>query len=1534
LTWRRRLWRYFKRFAFGLALLLVLIAAAAVWLTTTASGRGVLLARLLASVNASIPGRLEVRELKRLDLAGVELRGITVRDPTGDVVARLARADVELELRPLLDGRIIVHKVELAAAELDLRRLAEEKRGLLAAFIDPDAPKSPPSTEPPPYVLVQQISVTELAVRVPELGSLGQLDASAIAIDASFELDQTPFVVLRHFEAKIAREGEPLGAVSQISATLARGSDPSVALLRAELAGMHVDFEGELVMPPEASWSEQPLSVSLRAGNLSGQALARLLRRPELAETVQGTLSLELAASGTPRQLLATGRLETAGGWVDLQVNAAQLKRAWLRLETRDFAPRALRKDLPDRRVSLTLAASADTTDPQRIPATLALTSAVDDTALPELLANAAVTPNGLTALSLTLQDGESRIAVDGDASFDGAVDLKVSARLEPQAIQKWTHFAGHPLDGRARLQADLKVALDAQRKMDVSGTVTGSGLQLAQDRATRVAIEVDLHGSPERPTGKVEIVVDDANVSGIAISRLRVAADGGPERYRLVLDGNFDEATALADITLDRAQDKVGLQGQAHGTLRGEPWRLELRPTTASFSGDVTTQGVELDLGGQKLQVSGKIARSGGVLEFESGELDLGKLAALLRMSEPLRGTARLAGRLEGPLAVPRLTLNLRGSGLALGARPTVDLVLDASLDSRKGELDATFDVDAAATPPNRTALELGLKLAHRFKGGPGWQQRLPDGELDATLAVERLDTRLVQAWANLKELPFDGIVTAQVQARGTRQSPELRASLESQASVYGSALELKTSLDYARGKAKLTATVDDSRGRWLDLDTTLELTKETPLSLAQLLERLPRAGADAAWQVQLAANERQLSELPAVVAGELPPVAVGATLLVRHAPQAEPEGALQLSVRPSAPLPAYDDRACRGAEARLELTANLSDGQAKVQLVAVDGPRQLLQAQIDAPVALLPALSGGSPKLGAIQAELKTAELALETLPLVCGVARGTVTAQISLKDALGTRPELRADVVARRFSLGSVDTLDAELQALVGPEEARAELLLVAPTGRSKLRARLPIDFKNGRFAVAKDAPAQADLTLQGLPVAPLLDPKGAVSYASGTLDGTAALRGSLDKPTLRGELRLKDVGFTATELAQPLRDVRGTIRFTQNKLEIVGFEAHDKDGVLRLDGTVAFEPGTRVGADLTIKAKEFPLRQLGQVVATADIEAKVRTEVRPTKTDIEIALGAVDVWIESTELNTGIALESHPDFVIDAGQAGNQTISTKAAESSESPPPQEPRVTQLSLRATDRVWVKRSDFAVKLTPNLTTRIAHGKAMVKGRVQIERGYLQLMGKTFDISRDSYLEMTGSDPPDPALDITAVHNNRRSGEIISVTIGGRSSAPQLTFRVDDQVVTAGGAFQAIYGSQQSNEDPRGASGQAKAFVGGLTAGLLATTARRELGAAAPILMIEPSEASGEGRVRAGFELDSLVPKFLQNVVTGVYFEGIVAKESAGPAGGERSDARVQTGFLLELYFPRNFFSAGQYGPGATWSVDVGWQL
>ena len=44
------------------------------------------------------------------------------------------------------------------------------------------------------------------------------------------------------------------------------------------------------------------------------------------------------------------------------------------------------------------------------------------------------------------------------------------------------------------------------------------------------------------------------------------------------------------------------------------------------------------------------------------------------------------------------------------------------------------------------------------------------------------------------------------------------------------------------------------------------------------------------------------------------------------------------------------------------------------------------------------------------------------------------------------------------------------------------------------------------------------------------------------------------------------------------------------------------------------------------------------------------------------------------------------------------------------------------------------------------------------------------------------------------------------------------------------------------------------------------------------------------------------------------------------------GADGG--ANTNTQFGALLEFYFPKKFFTAGQYGPGTTWSLDFGWQL
>lgn len=1505
MSWRARIWRYFKRLALGVALLLALLVGTLTWLTQSASGRARLLALALGQAKASLPGHIEVRELSRLEPSGIELRGVRVRDPSGAIVAELEQLSVELDPAEIVRGRIVLPEVTLAQGELDLRTLGDAKRGLIAAFVDPAAPKTPPSPGPPPYVSVRRIAVRQLDVRAPPLGPLGQLDVKEIAIDASFELDETPAAVVRQLTARFEREDKPLGKLSELSGALGRGREPSTLALKMQVSGIDVELEAELTLPPERSWQREPLSASLRVQGVSSSRLASLLSQPELEQAFAGEVGLELEATGSVERLLLGADVVSPAGHFSLSARSDELRQAAATLTTRGFRPSLLRPDLPDRRLSLTLAVEADATDAARIPVSLGLSGELDTTALPSVELTGTVTPTSVQSFDLRARDGQSRLRARGTADFNGAAALELEADVAPASFDKWLEFSGQKLDARGQLHAALAVKLDAQQKLEARGDVSVRELAVGDARVERAAVALDVKGPVERLQGKLKLDVENAH-AGVDVS-------------------------AHAELELGLEPGLLKVQGQATGELQSQPWQLELKPTVARFDGQLQTEGISVEVAGQSVRVRGSFARGGGALDFEADPLDLAKLAPLLGAPEPMSGNLSLTGRLEGGPQAPQLTLSLRGRAVALGQRPPLDFQLEARLDSARGLLDSELAVAASSPPPGPAPLELKLTLAHRFRGGRGWQSTLPDGTFDATLTLARLDSRFAQAWAKLDKLPAEGSVTAFVHAEGTRQDPKLTARVGSQATVFGSALVLETELDYADGAASLALAVDDARGPWTTLSAALDLERGRTLSVTELAARLPSALRDEAWRVGLELHERRLDELPSPGGRVQAPVSASATLDVSHAPGAEPQATLRAMARPSHALQAYRGRDCRGTETRVELVSELRDGQLKGVLTGRDGPRVLLDAHVEAPLALRPALSGKPPELGPLKGELRADALSLPTLPLLCGVARGTVTAHATFDDPLGKSPQLKAEVRARGFSLGSPDTLDADLDASLSSTSAQADLKLMAEGGSSSLHAELPIELKAGRLSVAKNAALQADLVLRRLPISPLLDPKGVISYASGTLDGSARARGTLDAPELQGELKLNDLAFTATDLAQPLREVSGTLRFSRNQLQIRGFQAHDKDGSLRVDGDVTFEPKKRVSVKLDVAAKSFPLRQQGQVVATADIAAKVRTEVAPARTDVDIQLGAVDVWIESLDVRTGVALEPHPDFSIDGVRAVEAATEPAAKLSSDAAVS---HVTQLKLSARDRVWVKRDDFAVKLSANLTTHIEGKAALVKGGVKLERGYLQLMGKTFDIEKGSHLDFVGSPAPDPVLDITAVHDNRRSGQVIKVQIKGRSSAPILTFLVDDRVETAGGAFQAIYGSQQSSSNPSSADNEAKAFVGGLTAGLLATTARRELGAAAPIVMIEPGQESGEGRIRAGFEFDSLVPKFLRNVVTGVYFEGIVANESSGQAGSQQSDASVQTGFLLELYFPRSFFTAGQYGPGSTWSIDVGWQL
>jgi hypothetical protein len=163
-----------------------------------------------------------------------------------------------------------------------------------------------------------------------------------------------------------------------------------------------------------------------------------------------------------------------------------------------------------------------------------------------------------------------------------------------------------------------------------------------------------------------------------------------------------------------------------------------------------------------------------------------------------------------------------------------------------------------------------------------------------------------------------------------------------------------------------------------------------------------------------------------------------------------------------------------------------------------------------------------------------------------------------------------------------------------------------------------------------------------------------------------------------------------------------------------------------------------------------------------------------------------------------------------------------------------------------------------------------------------------------------------------------------------VRVDVTGFVSAPQLAFSVDDQPVNAGQAILALTGRGDSGSSQSPEDQLASAAIG-MTTGLLSLGARREFGDWIPMLSID--QGTADTRVRAGFEVDKLIPKFMRGFVKGAYVEGVVSTGDSGDSRQENSGGNAQTGVLIELMLPKDLVWAGKYGPGQTWSVDLDWR-
>lgn len=1519
--------------------LLGLLAGVYAFATQTAWGRERVRALVLPQLAPLFAGSLSVGEIAdvSLGLDRIVLVDVEARDPTGAVVLKVRRLSVRIAPLPLLDLQVRIADAQIEAPFVDLSDLGEE-RGLVAAFLPPpsDEPAAPEPDTPSPPVGVRidrfAIHAGVFSADVPELGQLG---ASGIEASGRFELAEAVTVEVERLRSSVLRKGEEVGAIEALSGRVVTEGAASHVRLRARLADSPIQVHGEARLPSDPDFAASELKLHAEVGHVDGALLA-LVDQGEALRGLAGPVDVEADLSGTGGAPRAAFVLRARGGRIDGQASLSEQGHAEVTLSGRDLALSELHSDLPTARVSAQLRATAELEDADEgVPVSLGLEQARwNGTRLPELKAQARLSEDAARGLTLDASGYGGHLRARGQVDFDGraraTVDLSLPslARL-PRALRG---ELDPDCDGHLSLHARLTLR---ERQLSAKGTLETRNLRLRDLEASALDASFDASGEATAPRIDAEVSGRGLRAGEARLRRLYVNVAGGPKQYALRLLADLPDGRVQAQLSLARERDALQVSASARGQMHKEQFSLTLPNARIGFDGSLGVQGLRVSALGQELAASGRYDKRGVEgLTVQVEGIDLALLSQALSLSPALVGKADLRATAHGHIDAPSVTLHLEGRGLGIPDKPLGDLTLDASLDAPAGRAALRTNIvgyaaGQAAARRSESVLSLQLAADAEFPEGrhPSWQARVDGARFDANLDLKHLESAFIDGFVP-EPLPAKGALVGHLQARGSIREPALDGELRLQVRELtpGRDVELATRFDYADGSGHARIQLDDRDGTWLSGQLGLTHPERSTEAIVRDAEHLLQL---AQYDAELSLSARPVAYLPGAPSDAAQArVTLDGHVALAHLPEREPE--VNLFLHMHNPAGSEDAAACVGHAAELELQAKLADGRLQSEVSLRRLSEQLLALDLSAALVLAPLLAGtGSPDMHAVTADAQLAEVELASLPYLCQLVHGRISGRARAQALLSPSPSADVDLRIAGLSLDGNRHMNASIKGALKLPRGELSLELGHGDKRSSVRASLPVELVERVPRLSDRGPLSVHARLDELPIGVFVPPKQAISRVSGTLSGRLDIVRRRDRRlALTGYLEPHKVGFTATSIAQPLSDIDGRIRIGEDVVEIERLVAHDGEGKLQLTGRLQQRSLSDYDAQLSITADEFPLRQEGRVAGLVDAEVGVRSQVRAESVSVNIALGTVSVWLRGGDLRQGIDLDPHPDIIDPRAQPIEDAAGANTAPDAESV-----KVT-LGLTSKETFWVRRDDFAVRLAMDLDARIEAGQVLIEGPVRLRRGYLQLLGKTFDLDSKSTITFVASQPPNPVLDIRATAENRKTAKRIGVNIRGRASAPEIEFVSDDKVVSAGEAAEALFGGGGGTASA-GVAGQAQSFVSGILSGVMAVSARRELGELMPMLMVEPGDSESGARVRAGFELDSLVPGFLQGVIRGVYVEGIIAasKEEEEQGDGSKNKQSTQGGVLIELYLPHDLVTSGQYGPGQTWSVDLGWQ-
>ena len=482
------------------------------------------------------------------------------------------------------------------------------------------------------------------------------------------------------------------------------------------------------------------------------------------------------------------------------------------------------------------------------------------------------------------------------------------------------------------------------------------------------------------------------------------------------------------------------------------------------------------------------------------------------------------------------------------------------------------------------------------------------------------------------------------------------------------------------------------------------------------------------------------------------------------------------------------------------------------------------------------------------ATQAKLEFSQFNIEGLlkaahlPGISGQSSlaGTVTVEGPLTHPEQLRGEVRLQELA--VDLGGVH-LKSEGPVHATLANSRISLDPLHITGEeTDMRVQGTLDLKANR---------QLDLAANGsvnLKLAETLDPD---LTASGTTTFQVEAHGPLGNPDLRGRVDFQDASLALEDLPNSLSQLRGTLEFNQNRLEVRSLTAMTGGGQVSVSGYLAYQHG--IFADLSVAGKGIRIRYPQGVSSLADANLQLQGPQN-------------NLLLSGNVVVTRFTVSSDLDIA---------ALATQATRIQPVAPPDAPsNHVRLDVHIQSSPQLNFQNAYAKLAGDVDLRLRGTLATpsLLGRVSITEGNAIIAGTRYELQRG---DITFTNPVriEPSIDLNATA--RVEDYDITLGLHGTLNKMSVSYRSDPPLPEADVVAllalgrteneQQIYGQQQEQVLQNPAT---QALLGGALNATVSSRVQKLFGAGA--VRVDPNYLGVLGNSTTRITVEEQISKYV----------------------------------------------------------------